>query len=464
MSNPSADRAYAHATQRVTALNTAVGLAIYTLVAASVWRDGRALAWVGGTVAVLVPMNIGISILLVKRSVRGAEALRVVVNVSCGLLFSHAIGWPLPIWLFLPFLALTQVEFNRRVVWTSLVAFWIPLDAAALYDGVPWTIPAAFTLLAVCCRFALDIRLRIIREMFERSDEQLRALDAAHVSLRSEIVARERAEVDLRHAQKLEAVGRLSAGIAHEINTPLQFVTNNVEYVAEATTELLAFIERAANTDTFRSLSRREASEITELRTGVPAAVHATLEGVKRITSIVSAMKMFAAPETEAKSTLCLDQAVTLMLAVTKHEYMYVADVVTELESVPPVMCHAGELGQVLLSLMVNAAHAIGEVAPRGKKKGQITIRTKRDGDHVVISIADNGTGIPEGVRDRVFEPFFTTRAGRGGTGQGLALARAIVVERHGGSLRFETEVGRGTTFFVRLPIVAPALDHPEAA
>ncbi len=213
---------------------------------------------------------------------------------------------------------------------------------------------------ARCVRadLALDTRLEIIRRNAyeERATLQHRALDVAHASLRAEIAAREHVEVDLRQAQKLEAIGRLSAGIAHEINTPLQFVTNNVEFVADGVTELLAITERvvAAVRGPRRADTEGGAEALTvgleELRTGAfRTAMRETLDGIRRVSSIIAAMNTFAGPEGADKSMVRLDRSIEATLTMTKHETMYVADVATQLDAVPCVMCHPGEIGQVLL-------------------------------------------------------------------------------------------------------------------
>jgi signal transduction histidine kinase len=148
-----------------------------------------------------------------------------------------------------------------------------------------------------------------------------------------------------------------------------------------------------------------------------------------------------------------LNQALQTTLAVAKNEYKYVADVTTELGDLPPVLCHVGDLNQVFLNVIVNAAHAIGDVVGQGGGKGTIRITTSQEGDLVRIDIADTGAGIPEAIRPRIFDPFFTTKEVGKGTGQGLSIARSIVMTKHNGSLTFESEVGKGTTFTIRLPI-----------
>jgi signal transduction histidine kinase len=130
-----------------------------------------------------------------------------------------------------------------------------------------------------------------------------------------------------------------------------------------------------------------------------------------------------------------------------------VAEVTTEFGDLPPVLCHVGDMNQVFLNLIVNAAHAIEDVVKKSGGMGTIRVRTSREDSLARIDIIDSGSGIPETIRHRVFDPFFTTREVGKGTGQGLAIARSVVVTKHGGTLTFESEVGKGTTFTIRLPI-----------
>ena len=281
---------------------------------------------------------------------------------------------------------------------------------------------------------------------------------------RAELALQEK-EIELGHARKLEAVGRLAAGIAHEINTPAQFVGDGVHFLKEAFEgyqRLVRPYQRAV--DVLATGGGQEAllSEIraTEeeidlcyLDANVPGSFESCQDGISRITTIVRAMKEFAHPDQREKASADLNQALLTTLAVAKSEYKYVADVVTELGDLPPVLCHVGDLNQVFLNLIVNAAHAIGDVVGQSGTRGTIRITTLQESDLARIDIADTGSGIPEAIRPRIFDPFFTTKEVGKGTGQGLAIARSIVVTKHRGSLTFESEVGKGTTFTIRLPI-----------
>jgi two-component system, NtrC family, sensor kinase len=181
-----------------------------------------------------------------------------------------------------------------------------------------------------------------------------------------------------------------------------------------------------------------------------------SLEGLERVATIVRSMKEFSHPAQDAPSSADLNSAIQSTLTIALNEYKYVADVETHLEDIPPVVCYVGEFNQVLLNLIVNAAHAIREVVAGTQSKGLITVRTREDGDNVVISVQDTGNGIPEGIQDKIFDPFFTTKEVGKGTGQGLSIARSVIVDKHRGSLKFETERGAGTTFFIRMPVDGP--------
>lgn len=261
---------------------------------------------------------------------------------------------------------------------------------------------------------------------------------------------RKRLEVELRHAQKLESVGRLAAGIAHEINTPIQFIGDNVRFIGEAFETLRGLADAGAQG------AQPTQDDLDFLIEEVPLAVEQTLDGVQRVASIVRAMKSFGHPETGVRTAADVNEAVQTTLVVARNEMKYLADVHTELGELPPVPCFLGDLNQVLLNLFVNAAHAIEDVVGDSGERGSITVATRRRGEGVEVTVRDTGGGIPEHIRHRLFDPFFTTKGVGKGTGQGLALARAVIVERHGGELDFDTELGVGTTFRLWLPLEPP--------
>jgi PAS domain S-box-containing protein len=279
-----------------------------------------------------------------------------------------------------------------------------------------------------------------------------------------DVTAQNQLEIELRHSQKLETVGRLAAGIAHEINTPIQFVGDNVSFLSGAFEQLIALCDsyrtacaKAAGAplsaqDLAGLKQEEDLADLEYLRTNVVTSIASTLDGVGRVARIVQSMKAFAHPDRGERATADLNAALRDTLTVASNELKYVATVETDFGRIPAVPCFVSGLNQVFLNLLVNAAHAIGDVVGNTGQRGVIRVRTYLEGSVVVIAISDTGTGIPEAVQGRIFDPFFTTKAVGRGTGQGLALARAVVVDQHGGSLTFETAMGKGTTFFVRIP------------
>ena len=281
-----------------------------------------------------------------------------------------------------------------------------------------------------------------------------------------------RTQAMLLQAQKMESIGQLAAGIAHEINTPTQYVRDNLTFVhrAKETADRVfdkAFevIEAAREAHIageliteFDELVRR--SKFSYLREQFPLALEQSLEGMERISSIVGAMKEFSHPSAGEKEPVDLRALIETTVTVTRNEWKYVADLDTDFEdNVPPVACLRDEIGQVVLNLIVNAAHAIADTLRTGEKeKGRIGVALRVHGDTFVdIRISDDGNGIPESIHNKIFDPFFTTKGVGKGTGQGLAIAYSTVVDKHQGQIFFETEAGVGTTFVVRLPATADA-------
>ncbi len=285
--------------------------------------------------------------------------------------------------------------------------------------------------------------------------------------LQAEIFQRKRMESELARAQRLETVGHLAAGIAHEINTPNQYLGDNLRFIEQGFADIAKLIEalyrllEAAKKAAFAEDLVAEIDTVHRqadadyLAEQIPKAAHQSLDGVRRIAHIVSAMKAFSPANGHRKVSTDLNQAIRNTLVVCQHQWQPVAEVVTDLDAdLPLVPCVPGEFNEVILNLVLNAAQAIADVVEsRPEVKGRITIQTRRTMEGIEVQVRDNGTGIPEGIRHRVFDPFFTTREPGKGIGQGLAIAHAIVVQKHGGTISFESQTGRGTTFTVRLPV-----------
>jgi two-component system, NtrC family, sensor kinase len=265
-----------------------------------------------------------------------------------------------------------------------------------------------------------------------------------------DITDRKAAEERLSSMDRHESIGRLAAGVAHEINTPIQYLSDSVCFIREGVQELLEYI------DTLRGAMPQPPDvdeNVEELRRDMPPALTRMSEGLSRIAEIVRSMKDFSHADQEAISEVDLNQAIRSTLVVARSEYKMVADVETDFGELPKVTCHGGQINQVLLNLIVNAAHAIGDVVRKTNERGKITVRTRAEENGVVIEIQDTGGGIPEHIRSRIFDPFFTTKEVGRGTGQGLSIARSVIVKGHRGGLNFTTEGGKGTTFVVHLPL-----------
>ncbi len=295
--------------------------------------------------------------------------------------------------------------------------------------------------------------------------EDDRGVTVGYVLLASNIDEKKQMEIDLRHAQKLESVGQLAAGVAHEINTPIQFVGDSLVFLNEALEdyqELQSAYQKVIKVAAMEGVAAEEIQliktvaediDLKFLLEEVPLALRRAHEGIARVATIVRAMKEFAHPGTTERAPVDLNRVIETTLTVANSEFKYVAELEKDLGELPEVMCIAGDLNQVILNLVVNAAHAVEERMKSDPAPGIIRVATRVDGDHVVIEVQDNGTGVPEELKKKVFDPFFTTKEVGKGTGQGLALAHRIVVERHGGELRLLTPEGGGTTFVIRLPI-----------
>ena len=268
------------------------------------------------------------------------------------------------------------------------------------------------------------------------------------------------------HGMKLESIGELSAGIAHEINTPIQFIGSNVSFLGEAFEDLLELTRRygrlrdaVAGKEEYQGLldeitEQEDVVDLEYLLEEAPKAFEQTTHGVERVTALVLGLKGFAhVKDSESKAAADINEIIRNALVVCTNAYKYVAELEVDLGELPMVKVFHGDIGQVILNLVVNAAHAIEDVKGASSQMGRIAIRTFQEEANVVVTVSDTGCGIPPGARERIFDPFFTTKAVGRGSGQGLALSRTIIHDKHGGEMSFESTVGKGTTFIVKIPI-----------
>lgn len=272
-------------------------------------------------------------------------------------------------------------------------------------------------------------------------------------------------EIQVAESRKLRAIGQLASGIAHEINTPTQYVGDNTLFLKDAFADLYSLInryehllDRAGNGDSNHDLigsigQLKEDIDLEYLMEEIPKAIDQSLEGVNRVAKIVRSMKRFSHPGKE-KALMDINSAILDTLSVSRNEWKYVAEVVKDFDSnLPEIMCFPGELNQVFLNMIINAAHAISDMAEESGR-GTITISTELKNNFIEIRFKDTGKGIPLNIQKNIFDPFFTTKGIGKGTGQGLAISKSVIVEKHGGYLNFESVVGAGTTFIIKLPIV----------
>jgi signal transduction histidine kinase len=302
------------------------------------------------------------------------------------------------------------------------------------------------------------------RDLERQFAERTAELQMLNDKLKTEIDERKRVEQGLERASKMEAVGHLAGGIAHEINTPVQYIGDNLRFLSESfedvqgvLDEFRAFAETARKAGGLAEELTRiddavESADLEYHQEEVPQAIRQSLPGVEQISSIVLAMKEFSHPNTKEKTATDIDRVIENAFAVCRNEWKHVAEMELDLESaMPPVVCIPGELSQVFLNLIVNAAHAIEGLGD--KEMGRISVSTRRHDGRLEIRVADTGGGVPDSIRKNIFDPFFTTKEVGKGTGQGLAIVHNIVVNTHGGELTFESEPGKGTTFVIRLPL-----------
>lgn len=348
---------------------------------------------------------------------------------------------------------------------------WRMIAALVVVCGLAFVVQNLIGRLEQSRNFERQMNDRLEQEVAERTQELQNTNQrlAADIARRREAeLERDRMEVELRNAQKLESVGQLAAGIAHEINTPTQFVGDNTRFLQESfgdVNRILAAAEAAVSSqspDAPVNLSDLKQalveSDLDFLKDEIPKALDQSLEGLNRVSRIVGALKEFSHPGVEQRASTDIRRAIESTLAVATNEWKYVAEVQTKFDpDLEPVPCFPGEFNQALLNIIVNAAHSIGDVlGDRGVERGRLSIETRRLDEWAEIRVSDTGAGIPSEIQERIFDPFFTTKEVGKGTGQGLYITHSVVVQKHGGRVDFETEEGVGTTFIIQLPLKPP--------
>jgi signal transduction histidine kinase len=368
--------------------------------------------------------------------------------------------------------AVRGVFWPQSVFGVATSAPWRALEHAGwvLFEDVFLGYQCVVTAREVRLMAQREARLQAMNSLVEdQVRERTRELQAQTNALHQEVHERKALQAQLLQAQKLESIGQLASGIAHEINTPAQYVSDNTRFLQDNFAGLLGALDllrdatdpgtpddaRAARLDAAREALAR--IDYDFLRAEVPLAIEQSLEGLDRVTTIVRAMKEFSHPGTKAKEPASINRAIESTVIVCRNRWKYVADLQLDLApDLPMVPCHLADFSQVILNLVVNSADAIEQRFRGTDKQGLIVIRTRLADGMAQVRVEDNGGGIPDTIAQRVFDPFFTTKAVGKGTGQGLSIARHAIVEKHGGTLEFQTTPGEGTTFIARLPLHEP--------
>jgi PAS domain S-box-containing protein len=274
-------------------------------------------------------------------------------------------------------------------------------------------------------------------------------------------------EMQLQLSQKMESIGRLAAGVAHEVNTPTQFITDNTHFLTTAFQQCAEVVqhyrelrEMISQKPEFAEAAEKIAklerdSDLDYVLEEVPRCLQQTLDGLARVARIVRSLKEFAHPNSPDLTPADLNHTIETSILVSRHEWKYVSEVDLELDpNLPNVPCVVDEFNQVILNLIINAAHAIADALKiRGGDRGRITVRTRHAAPWAIVEVEDTGTGIAPEIRSRIFEPFFTTKPAGKGTGQGLAIVHTVIVKHHHGTIEVETEPGRGSKFVIKLPL-----------
>jgi PAS domain S-box-containing protein len=345
-------------------------------------------------------------------------------------------------------------RYEDEVIRSDGTTFWQGVSMTPIFD----------------CTGQLTHAVGIGADITAKRDE-MRKKQELEARLVEELKEHKRMALELQLAQKLESVGRLAAGIAHEINTPTQFIGDNVRFLQDSFVQLLDLVDQRAvpvvsgNDGVVRTPvngAAREGPDVSYLRDEIPKAISQSLEGIERIAKIVGAMKEFSHPGVEM-TPVDLNRAIASTITVATNEWRYVADVVTEFDPrLPLVSIMPGPFNQVILNMIVNAAHAIGDVVADGSSaKGTITVTTRQLDGWAEIGITDTGCGMPANIVARIYDPFFTTKPVGKGTGQGLAIAHDVIVQKHGGTITVQSEPRVGTTFTLRVPLKAEGRSAP---
>jgi signal transduction histidine kinase len=302
----------------------------------------------------------------------------------------------------------------------------------------------------------LNTKNRTIRDYADNLERKVKektdSLTTTNTELMDTIAQLKHAQSQLIHAEKLAGIGQVAAGVAHEINNPIGFVSGNNETLSDYFSAMRQMLSACMHHSSREELEQlRRDLDIDFILNDLTGLLTDNSEGLKRVKQIVANLKNFSRIDDRTTFTETdIEENLRSTLMVANNEIKYDADVKLDFGNIEPILANAGELNQVFLNIVVNAAQAIRS-APHSSR-GTITITTRQRTNTVIITIADNGPGIPEAIRDKIFDPFFTTKDVGKGTGLGLNISWDIIVNRHKGSLAVQSQVGQGTAFSIELP------------
>jgi signal transduction histidine kinase len=396
-------------------------LLIHLLLVYSIWSRWERIALVTALFVAGMLFNMVLTHRIFSRRTRSTERLRFVVNMGSIVIYGLASDWALPMWLYLPLNALWMDRFvapgaHRRMGWMLALVV-----GAAMVDGCPPLVPACFVLLSLLVYFISEGRVFLTHQALHNLAQQHEQLAKAHQQL-------DLAHLRAREQERLSSLGMLAAGVAHEINNPMSYVKSNVHSLL---------------------LDLRECEKLPgELREYVEDVLPATLDGIRRVTAIVSDLRRFARGDPEAVVEYDLNQEVAIALRIARGQLGPQCEVVLELEELPHLLGHPGQVAQVVVNLLMNAAQAM----PGG---GCIRVSTRMEDEEAVLEVRDTGMGMTPEVRAKLFEPFFTTKPAGEGTGMGLAVVHGIVTA-HRGRIQVESTPQKGSTFTIHLPRIPP--------
>ncbi|MFP2909001.1 sensor histidine kinase [Pyxidicoccus sp. 3LFB2] len=417
--DPEADAAWVNA--RLKNVTLVACILIHALLVHAIWGQWERIAIVTAVFVVVTGTNMVLARSFFSQHTRARESLRFVVNMVANVVYGVASDWALPMWLYLPLNALWVDRFVDPSAPRRLGLMLVLVGGSALVDGCPPMIPACFVLASLLVYFISEGRVFLTHQALRSLAQQHQQLAQAHQQLD---LAHQRA----REQERLSSLGMLAAGVAHEINNPLSYVKSNVNSL-------------------FLDLQSCKALP-GELREYVEDVLPATLDGIRRVTAIVSDLRRFARGDPEAVVEYDLNQEVSVALRIARGQLGPQCEVELELKELPHLLGHPGQIAQVVVNLLMNAAQAM----PEG---GRIRVSTRMEHEEAVLEVRDTGVGMTPEVRSKLFEPFFTTKPLGEGTGMGLAVVHGIVTA-HRGRIVVDSTPQQGSTFTVHLPRIPP--------